>query len=337
MKSTGAFPALFVVAGFVLSGVGAVGADPIVKTTAVGVESLAPDNDPAVGTKRLLILCGHPGDEEHRVLFAGTVDRLHAALTTRFGFDADSTTVLFGTEDMLADGGAAPQHVEAPCTLEQLGSVTGRLRTAIEPEDTLWVIVIGHAYFDGQQSCFNIPGPDVNQDDFAGLFKDLDCRETVFWVTTPASGFYIRPLTGAGRVVISATEADREINETIFPHVMADVLAEPPAQTDLDVDSDGVLTLFDLYITVTRRIARTYIDDNTLPTEHALLEDNGDGRGSEVQRRFLSVELGGRLKEGESPREPGQTEDGAVSTRIRLPGLAVETPEEAAESDEPAP
>jgi hypothetical protein len=329
MKSSCVFPASLVIAGFAcLAGFEAVFADPIASATPAGVDSTHTPGDPTTGTNRLLILCGLPGDEEHRVLFAGTVDRIREALTTRLGFDPESTTVLFGAEEMQADGGAVPQQAEAPCTLEQLESVTDRLRTSLEPEDTLWVIVIGHAYFDGRQSCFNIPGPDVNQEAFARLFKDLACREMVFWVTTPASGFYIGPLTGEGRVVISATEADREINETIFPHVLADVLAEPPAQDELDADGDGVLTLFDLYITVARRIAQTYVDDNTLSTEHARLEDNGDGRGSEVQRHFLSVELGGQLEEGESPRRLGQTEDGAVAAHIELPGLAVAAPDE---------
>ena len=34
-----------------------------------------------VGTRRALIVCGLPGDDDHRKLFAETVEKLHKALT----------------------------------------------------------------------------------------------------------------------------------------------------------------------------------------------------------------------------------------------------------------
>jgi hypothetical protein len=38
----------------------------------------------AEGTKRALIICGHPGDKEHRQSFAETVEKTHKALVERW-------------------------------------------------------------------------------------------------------------------------------------------------------------------------------------------------------------------------------------------------------------
>jgi hypothetical protein len=142
----------------------------------------------------------------------------------------------------------------------------------------------------------------------------------VFWITTPASGFFIKPLAAPGRVIISATEADREINETTFPHVMADVLSTPPPD-GFDADEDGRRTLFDLYIAISRTLAQRYADDMQLSTEHALLEDNGDGRGSELQIDYLTEELGGRAQEGVRPPARLENADGHRAAATELPDL----------------
>ena len=58
------------------------------------------------GTRRALIVCGLPGDDEHRKLFAATVEKLHKALTGRYGFAASEVLVRFGVESQAGDGPA---------------------------------------------------------------------------------------------------------------------------------------------------------------------------------------------------------------------------------------
>src|SRR5207244_11850193 len=102
------------------------------------------------------------------------------------------------------------------------------LRTALQPDDSLWVFVMGHAHYDGRYSWLNIAGDDLQQLEFGRLFEGLRCREQVFFMTTAASGFFLKPLAAPGRVVISATEPDLEINETLLPHKLANALGAPP-------------------------------------------------------------------------------------------------------------
>ena len=147
------------------------------------------------------------------------------------------------------------------------------------------MIVLGHGHFDGRHSHLNIPGPDLDERAFGRLFEGLTAREQVFWITTSASGFFLKPLSAPGRIVITATEADQEVNETLFPLALADVLASPP--DGIDRDKDGQISVFELYLAVVADVMKRYVDDEDLPTEHARLDDNGDGRGSEVQVSFL--------------------------------------------------
>lgn len=270
------------------------------------------------GTKRALILCGLPGDKAHRKPFAETVEKLRETLIAKYGFAGADVHVQFGGP--IAEGeGPVLSGVRGQATREEIEAEAADLRKVLRAEDTLWVIVMGHSYYDGKHSHFNIPGPDIHEQEFGKLFGDLPAREQVFFITIPASGYYIKPLSAKGRVVITATEADLEVNETVYPMALAEVLASPPAASEFDADRDGNLTLFDLYIAVTRNVVDRYIKSEFLPTEHALLDDNGDGRGTELQIDYLTEAQGGRAKEGALPRPPKENADGALSARIPLP------------------
>lgn len=268
------------------------------------------------GTRRALIVCGLPGDADHRQLFAETVEQLYTALTTRLEFSPEHSVVLFGDETTENDGPAL-RVSRGPATREALTTATREIVAALDKDDSLWVIVLGHAHFDGRLSWLNLPGPDIHQGEFGKLFEAVSCREQVFFITTPVSGFFIKPLSVAGRIVISATESDAEVNETLFPIKLAAVLAEPPVLEQLDTDGDGRATLFDIYLWCAREVAQEYASGELLATEHSLLDDDGDGRGHEVQLDYLSEELGGRRRAGRqlTPRAG----DGGRTRAILLP------------------
>jgi len=89
------------------------------------------------------------------------------------------------------------------------------------------------------------------------------------------------------------------------------------------VDEDGASSLFDLYVTVSRNLAESYSSNELLATEHPLLDDNGDGRGTEVQIDFLTEEQGGRAKRGgkAAPRKLSITGDGGIAKSIVIPWM----------------
>jgi hypothetical protein len=274
------------------------------------------------GTRRALILCGLPGDDEHRALYAGAVETLHKALTGRYGFPAPEVLVRFGTERRPGDGPAVSGS-RGLSDREGLRADVAELRQKLKPEDTLWVVVLGHAHYDGRRSSLNLPGPDLPAEEFGALFKDLPAREQVFVITTSASGFFLRPLAAPGRVVITATEADWEVNETLFPLALADVLAAPPA--GIDRDKDGAVSVLELYLAVVTDVMSRYAAEEDIPTEHARLDDNGDGHGSELQMDYLPEELGGRAGKAPPPA-PGPKDDGTLAARVRVGAPGPEQP-----------
>ncbi|KKK53996.1 hypothetical protein LCGC14_3089180, partial [marine sediment metagenome] len=246
-------------------------------------------------------------------MYARSVQKLHDGLTGRYGFSAEAVWVRFGSKPREGDGPAISQSRELS-TREALEADVDRLRKQVQPEDALWVIVLGHAHFDGRHAFLNLPGPDIRADEFGKLFRGIQCREQVFLITTPASGFFIKPLSTQGRIVISATEADQEVNETLFHLPLADVLSDPPGDEEYDQDRDGKVTVLDLYLTVVRRVMQMYVAEKSIPTEHAQLDDNGDGWETELQRNFFEEELGGHAKKGVIPQIKPQA-DGALAAQ----------------------
>jgi hypothetical protein len=270
----------------------------------------APAEEPK-GTKHALVICGIPGDDEHRTVYAKTVEKIVSALTGKYGFKSADVIVRFGDATTASD---SPALKSARGLSERAGieADVAALRQQVKPADTVWVVVLGHGHYDDRHAHLNLPGPDIDERAFGKLFEGLPAREQVFFITTAASGFFVKPLAARGRIVIAATEADREVNETIFAHALADVLDTPP--DDIDRDKDGSISFFELYLAVALDVLKRYASDMNLPSEHACLDDNGDGRGSELQEGYLTPELGGPEKP-RPPRPIGPMDDGALSLR----------------------
>jgi hypothetical protein len=275
----------------------------------------APAQD--VGVRRAVIYCGLSGDAARRKAFADSIEKLYAGLTAHHGFKAENVRVHFGEATTEADGPALKSSGE-PLTREAFLKSAAALTQAAPAEDAAWIFVFGHAHYDGKQSWLNIAGPDISHVEFAKAFAGLHAKEQVFFITSPASGFYIKPLAAPGRIVITATEPDFEVNETAYPHKLAIALGDPPEFGEMDVDADGRLSLLDIYLWTARAVAQEYATADLLATEHARLDDNGDGRASEVQLAYLPEELGGRRRGGRRRTPPANAGDGELARRLRL-------------------
>jgi hypothetical protein len=93
--------------------------------------------------------------------------------------------------------------------------------------------------------------------------------------------------------VITATKSSQERNETLFPQHFVAAFTTAGA----DTDKDERVSLLEAFTYAKREVARAYETDSRLPTEHAMLDDDGDRRGSAepdpragdgaVARRFI--------------------------------------------------
>jgi hypothetical protein len=106
----------------------------------------------------------------------------------------------------------------------------------------------------------------------------------------------VGPLSKKNRTIVTATRSGGEKNETVF----ADYFVRAYAAEGADTDKDGRVSVLEAFDYARREVARFYEGEHRIQTEHALLDDNGDGTGS---------------------REPnGAAGDGAVARRFVLVG-----------------
>jgi hypothetical protein len=143
-----------------------------------------------------------------------------------------------------------------------------------EQHRPLWVVMIGHGTHDGREAKFNLRGPDVTDAEMAEWLNA--CRRPLAVVDcSSASAPFLKKLAGPNRVVITATRAGSENNFARFGDFMSAAVADPAA----DLDKDGQTSLLEAFIAASHRVEEFYKQDARLATEHALLEDNGDGLG----------------------------------------------------------
>ncbi len=244
---------------------------------------------PESGTSRALIVVGLPGDVEHEKLFAQTVATWRDWLTKRLDFAPGEVRVLA----LSAPSNAASTIRRTRKAVEK--EVAG-FKKKIRKEDRLWVFFLGHADYDREHARFHIPGPDLRDIDMGKLFEGIRCREQVFWLTMSASGWFLRHLSAKGRVVVTATAADEEYNETEFPHALSSVVKRPHAH--LDANRDGKVSVLELFNHTNSEVAKRFAADKRIPTEHAQLDDNGDGVGTERPVAIAGQQVGGRPADG---------------------------------------
>src|SRR6185437_8837530 len=67
-----------------------------------------------------------------------------------------------------------------------------------------------------------------------------------------------------------------EVNATRFGNYMARDVADPAA----DLDKDGQTSLLEAFLMASRQVDEFYKEAGRLATEHALIDDNGDGLGT---------------------------------------------------------
>jgi hypothetical protein len=147
-----------------------------------------------------------------------------------------------------------------------------------EPRDSqneLWLVLIGHGTFHGNNAKFNLRGPDFSASDLAGWLQPFK-RPLMIINTASASGPFINALSGENRVIITATRSGHEQNFARFGQFFSEAILD----ADADLDKDGQVSLLEAFLRASHAVADFYQTDGRLATEHALLDDNGDGLGT---------------------------------------------------------
>ena len=139
----------------------------------------------------------------------------------------------------------------------------------------LWLVLLGHGTFDGKEAKFNLRGPDLAAAELATWLKPFK-RPLAIINCASASGPFLKALSATNRVVITATKSGFEQNYARFGEYFSDAISNPAS----DLDKDGQVSLLEAFLSASVSAAEFFKTENRLATEHALIDDNGDGLGT---------------------------------------------------------
>ena len=223
---------------------------------------------PADPTKVAVIISGASGEESYAKQFAQWTESLRLALIGKLGFREDRLKIL--TEN-------PTQTASARATAEDVRRTFESLRDTVTTESTLFIFFIGRGSFDGKQAKFNLVGPDLHAGEYKNLIAALPARRTVVVNMSSASGEFVKALSGRGRVVVTATRSGQEQNAPRFAEHFIKSLGE----RDADADQNGRVSVLEAFEYASLLVAEHFKKAGRLATEHALLDDSGDGVGHE--------------------------------------------------------
>lgn len=226
----------------------------------------------------VLIVLGAPGNEE---------------------FGKKFNTQLEAWTNACTKAGITPAVVRGETTTEELAK---RL-TASDPTHALWLVLIGHGTFDGREAMFSAEGPDFDAKQLAGWIKPLK-QEVAVIHTASASGGFLKSLSGTNRVIITSTKGPDEVFYARFGEFFAEAIGGLP---EADLDQDKQVSLLEAFRHASKAADTFYIQEGRLATEHALLEDNGDGIGTRSE-----------VFGSDAPAPAGMALDGARAAQMVL-------------------
>jgi len=235
----------------------------------------------------VVLVVGAPGEDAYGDLFGQWASRWEEAAGK-----ADAQFVSIGRVDPeeRSDKQLLRAHLE------------GQLGPSHEP---LWLVLIGHGTFDGRVARFNLRGPDVSARELSEWLQPCE-RPLAILNCASASGPFINRLSAPRRVIVTATKSGFEYNFARFGSFLSEAIQEPSA----DLDKDDQTSLLEAFLWASAGVQRYYEQDARLATEHALVDDNGDGRGTPADW-FQGVRVSRKAKDGVLP-------DGGLAGRFCL-------------------
>jgi len=216
----------------------------------------------------LLVITGVGGDDEHTTQFHQWATTIIDAAKERGGLTDDTITYLGDKPDL------APARIKARSTRDNVQKAFTDLAARAQAADEVFIVLIGHGSFDGRMAAFNLAGPDLSAEDYAGLLSKVLSQRIVFVNTASSSGGFLAPLAGPGRTIVTATKTGGERNETRFASFFAEAFKDNAA----DTDRNGRVSVAEAFEYAKTKVAATYTKGGYIQTEHATLDDGRDGK-----------------------------------------------------------
>jgi len=220
----------------------------------------------------ILVITGLSGDPAYAEEFHQWATTLIDTATDRYELPAEN--VIYLAEKTELD----PARIDDRSTRENVERAFATVAERAQPNDYVLVLLIGHGSYSNGESRFNLPGRDLTAKDYARLLEPLGSQQVAFVNAATASGGFIEVLSGEGRTVVTATRSGGQWNATVFGGYFVEAFAD--GEEESDQNKDGRVSVLEAFEYAVAQVARVYESDGRLQTEHALLDDNGDGEGT---------------------------------------------------------
>ena len=220
----------------------------------------------------ILVITGLSGDPTYAEEFHQWATTLVDAATDRYALPAENVIYLAEKTDL------DPVRIGDRSTRENVERAFGTIAERAQPNDHVLVLLIGHGSYSNGESRFNLPGRDLTAQDYARLLEGLGSQQVAFVNAATASGGFIEALSGNGRTVVTATRSGGQWVATVFGGHFVEAFAD--GEEESDQNKDGRVSVLEAFEYAVAQVARVYESDGRLQTEHALLDDNGDGEGT---------------------------------------------------------
>lgn len=218
----------------------------------------------------LVIVSGLGGSPEHSDAFHRLAVEMADAAENRYGLSRADIHYLGENPER------APERMRAKATRENVERTISDIALASGPDDRTLIVLIGHGSYNNGESRFNLPGPDLTAADFGVLLDRFGTRPVALVNCASSSGEFIAALSGPGRIIVTATRSGRERNETVFARFFVEAFSSDSA----DLDKDERISVLEAFQYARRLTSDHYERAKQMLTEHAMLDDNGDGEGS---------------------------------------------------------
>ncbi|MDA8744889.1 hypothetical protein N9N28_09685 [Rubripirellula amarantea] len=248
----------------------------------------------------VIVAVGAPGKPEYESLFRDwatkwktLAEQTEVSLTT-IGLDGESNSQTDSQTDSELDDKNDRDRLLA------------LLQQQAQTDDIpLWIIFIGHGTFAEDIANFNLRGPDLSAKQLNESIANIN-RPIVFVNTTSSSGPFIDRLSGERRVIVTATKSGEEENFARFAGRFSDAIQS----LESDIDHDDEVSVLEAFLKASKQVGQDYVASDQLATEHALIDDNGDAKGTPATM------FRGHRVDGES--QDGSAIDGLLASQITI-------------------
>lgn len=213
--------------------------------------------------RSILVVIGAAGEEEFGKAFRESGERWRAA------FSSEDFSLLDGTDSAKTDETEHRQQILDWIAKDESKRVDG------DPIQERWLVLIGHGTNDRKAAKFNLKGPDISAETIAKAIATVKAKWLILDGSS-SSGPFINALSGENRIVITATKSGSEQNYTRFGEYFSKSITDPLT----DLDHDDCVSILEAFLAASNRVAQFYENEGRLASEQALLDDNGDSRGT---------------------------------------------------------